>query len=273
MAATHTQTAVIRRPFVGLLTIGRQIRRFSDALGGRLLPLLCCSALFFTSATQSPTHAQAVAVAWQSIDEISRVAEEFLRERVGTSDQRVSPQAGRLDARLQLPQCSEDLEPFLRRGTEVRSRTIVGVRCNGQRPWKMYVPVDVVVTESVLITSRALPKGHVLAAADFAEAERDISRLSGGYIVEPARLIGQRLKQPLRGGRIITPSVLQADVLVRRGQTVTLIVRNDALNIRMTGTALMDGVENQRIRVENGTSQRIVEGLVRSRELVEILIN
>lgn len=265
-----------RESAVGLLTITSPLRHFSDSRAagsglwrrpGGWLQLLLLAVLC------SPVNAQTVAMLWQSTDEISRVAEDFLRDRVTQGDQRVEPQAGKLDARLQLPKCSEALEPFLRRGTEIRQRTIVGVRCNGQRPWKMYVPVDVVVTGTVLVASRMLPKGHVLAAGDFAIAERDISRLQGGYMTDAAQLQGQRLKQPVPGGRVITPSVLQADPVVRRGQTVTLLVQQDALSIRMSGTALMDGVRNQRIRVENHNSRRVVEGLVRSRELVEVLIN
>ena len=44
------------------------------------------------------------------------------------------------------------------------------------------------------------------------------------------------------------------------------------MNISMSGKALMDGALNQRIRVENITSGRVVEGVVRSREQVEILV-
>ena len=48
---------------------------------------------------------------------------------------------------------------------------------------------------------------------------------------------------------------------------LTFGVANDRLNIRMTGKALSDGALHQRIRVENSSSGRVVEGIVRSREL------
>jgi flagella basal body P-ring formation protein FlgA len=66
--------------------------------------------------------------------------------------------------------------------------------------------------------------------------------------------------------------MLEAQIMVRRGQSVTLLVRNDALNIRMAGKALMDGAVDQRIRVENTGSRRVVEGFVRSPEYVEVLV-
>lgn len=136
----------------------------------------------------------------------------------------------------------------------------------------MYLPVDVMVTETVLIAARTLPNGHVVGADDVRIEERDVSGMVGGYLSSAEELVGQRLKHQLMAGRVITPAMLQADLMIRRGQSVTILVRNDALNIRMSGKALTDGAANQRIKVENVTSKRVVEGLVRSPEHVEVLV-
>jgi len=53
---------------------------------------------------------------------------------------------------------------------------------------------------------------------------------------------------------------------------VTLRAQTNALQIRVAGKALMDGALGQRIRVQNTASGRVVEGLVRSAELVEVLV-
>ena len=50
------------------------------------------------------------------------------------------------------------------------------------------------------------------------------------------------------------------------------LIANGGMTIQMSGKALMDGAISQRIRVENTNSGRIVEGIVRSRELVEVLV-
>jgi hypothetical protein len=67
--------------------------------------------------------------------------------------------------------------------------------------------------------------------------------------------------------------MLQIKTDIRRGQTVTLTVGDGQFAIRTRGTALMDGAVNQRIRVKNTQSGRIVEGIVRSREQVEVLLS
>ena len=209
---------------------------------------------------------------WQDTAEIAATAEDYLKRHVGPSARRTDVRAGPLDVRLRLANCDAPLQAFLRRGTRVAARTIVGVRCTGTKPWKVYVPVDVIVTAKVAVAARTLPRGHLLTAADLAIEERDVTRTMTGYVTEPAQVLGQRLKSQLLAGRMLTPSLLEADKLVRRGQMVTLMVNNGGIAIRMAGKALSDGALNQRIRVENLNSSRIVEGIVRSRENVEILV-
>lgn len=208
----------------------------------------------------------------QAIESIEKTAEAFLRTQAGSTDPRLSLKAGPLDPRLDLPRCGKPLQGFLRKGTEIRSRTVVGVRCAGDAPWKVYVPVDVIVTDDVLVAARTLPGGQVPGPDDVRIEKRDVSRLVGGYLSSPDELSGQRLKGQLHAGRIITPAMLHADEVIRRGQSVTLLVKDENVTIRMSGKALTDGALNQRIRVENSGSKRVVEGLVRSPEHVEILV-
>lgn len=210
---------------------------------------------------------------WQPTREIAAAAEDFLRSRLGDSARRTTVEAGTLDPRHLLAYCSEPIEPFLRRGTKITARTIVGVRCSGEKPWKIYVPVNVIVTDKVYVAARTLPRGHLLSEADLVEEERDVTRLTSGYISDKQQLVGQRLKSQLLAGRILTPRLLKADVAIRRGQSVTLIIRSGDISIQMGGKALTDGAISQRIRVENTNSGRIVEGIVRSREHVEVLLS
>lgn len=209
---------------------------------------------------------------WQPTGDISAAAADHVRKLTGRTSNNTSVRGGSLDPRHKLPLCDAELESFMRRGSKIAARTIVGVRCTGSQPWKVYVPVDVVVTARVFTASRSLPRDHLLTAADLATDERDVSRLVSGYVSDKNQLIGQRLKQQLIAGRIITPAMLQADFIVRRGQTVTLTAAGGGINVSMIGKALMDGAINQRIRVENVNSGRIIEGIVRSREEVEILL-
>lgn len=219
-----------------------------------------------------PSFADAADSRWHPIREITAVAENYLKLTIGPSDDRIVPTAGHLDPRLHLPLCSVALDPYLTPGAKVTGRTIVGVRCSGSKPWKIYLPVYVAVMEDVVIAQSAIQRDYLIRPEDVTLEKRDVSGLAGGYLSRISDIVGHRLKQSVAPGVVIVPALLRAEVLVKRGQTVTLFVRNDSLNIRMSGKALMDGASDQRIRVENTVSGRIVEGLVRSAERVEVLI-
>ena len=60
---------------------------------------------------------------------------------------------------------------------------------------------------------------------------------------------------------------------VQRGQTVTLIADFGGMSVRMAGRALTDGLLNQRVKVENLSSGKIVEGIARSEQMVEVILN
>lgn len=257
--------SAIAAEFVSKLTAGRPERREFDA-HGLLRASVAMLALTLSVAAGANTRA------WQPPEQIAAAAEAFLQKRIGMAAGRTSARAQPLDPRHKLPLCDKPIEAFLRRGTKISARTIVGVRCAGGKPWKLYVPVDVVVTDAVLIARRTLRRGQVLSAEDLVSEQRDVSRLTQGYLSDPEELIGRRMKTQVLAGRILTPRVLEVDIAIRRGQSVTLTVASGGMNIQMSGKALMDGAVSQRIRVENTNSGRIVEGIVRSREHVEVLV-
>ena len=253
---------------VGFLTLSGPIRRLFDGVWKIAGPAV--AGIFLLATGTLATTVQAMQ--WHPLADIEKTAEDYVRGIIGPSAKRTTLQAGRLDRRLQLAPCTQDLEAFQQRGAKINSRTVVGVRCNGSHPWKIYVPVDVIVAESVLVTRLPLPVGHIFSAGDVATETRDVSRLAGGYVSRFEALEGKRLKHALMAGRVITPSMLKADIMIRRGQSVTIVAQHQGVTIRMMGKALTDGTENQRIRVENTKSKRVVEGVVRSPEHVEVRV-
>ena len=59
---------------------------------------------------------------------------------------------------------------------------------------------------------------------------------------------------------------------MQRGQSVTLVADADGMSVRMAGRALADGLINQRVKVQNLSSGKIVEGIARSEQTVEIIL-
>ena len=81
---------------------------------------------------------------------------------------------------------------------------------------------------------------------------------------DPAVAVGLTASRPISSGAVITNQLLLAAKAVQRGQSVTLVADAGGLSVRMAGRALSDGLVNQRVRVQNLSSGKIVEGIARS---------
>jgi flagella basal body P-ring formation protein FlgA len=101
--------------------------------------------------------------------------------------------------------------------------------------------------------------------------QRDVSELPPGYIDDPTVAIGLTASRPISSGAVITNQYLMAAKAVQRGQEVTLVADIGSMSVRMAGRALSDGLMNQRVKVENLSSGKVVEGIARSEQVVEII--
>lgn len=207
---------------------------------------------------------------WHPLDDIRATAADFVAQRVGKPGETTSVKAGELDARLRLHRCDQELEAWLPAGGRLAANTTVGVRCGAPRPWKLFVPVRVSITAPVLVAANSLPAGTVLSAGDLTVADRELSKLHYGYLREGEVVTGMVLRRKVAAGQPLRSELLTAPHIVRRNQQVILSSGGGSVHIRMAGTAMSDGRRGQRIRVKNLSSGRIVEGVVRSSEVVEI---
>ncbi len=214
----------------------------------------------------------ALAQTWQSLDSIRDAAVERVRSELGAGRGERSVEADALDPRLHLAACDMPLEAFAPPGGPRGANATVGVRCASPQPWKIYVSVRVSSRDRVLVAARPLARDAVITTADLVPVERNVDLLSQGYVSDASELAGKRLRRPVAVGAVLTPAMLADVPLIARGQQVTLEAGADTLNIRMAGEALDEAALGQRIRVRNLSSARVVEGVVRSAQVVEVLL-
>ncbi|MGD8976897.1 MAG: flagellar basal body P-ring formation chaperone FlgA [Gammaproteobacteria bacterium] len=247
--------AVARQGGSGSASRGK--RRFLDGLLAVFLTLGSVA----TSAGALQDHADIASAA-------ERAAAGMLPPAVG----RRTLHAGRIDERLRMPRCGGALDATVPAGMVRGERLTVAVSCSGPKPWKLHVPVAMVEMMEVVVARSANPRGAVLDPAGLALEERDITQLRQGYHTDPADLAGQRLRRSVAAGQVIQPGMLKVDPVIRRGQRVTLVAGNGSIQVKMAGLALGDGATGQRIPVRNLSSDREIEGVVRSAQQVEVLL-
>ena len=200
----------------------------------------------------------------QSLEAIQAAAEGFVRASLPENSAKHFVTAGKLDPRLRLEQCASPLEAFSQGTATTNARQTIGVRCPTAKAWTLYVPVSVEVEVSVLVLRRPLARRARVEMMDVEPQLRRLPGSSAAFINDISSLQGHRLKRALPVGTALTVEMLVPDVIVRRGQQVTLIAMNGPVQIRAQGQALTEGGAADRVRVQNVTSLKIVEGVVES---------
>ena len=230
---------------------------------GQVLMALACLLL-------SPTAKAITDSGTEPHDHILEAARSYLAEQIGSELPSSRIQIGKLDSRLKLSACNSPLEAFSPPGTRRAGGTTVGVRCPGEKPWTVYVTGKISIYKTVIVTKRPLIRGQIISLDDVMTAERDIAEAVHGYASETAATIGKTLKQSVPVNSILAPTLLDTPPLVKRGQSVTILAAGTAMEIRMSGTVLMDGAAGDLVRVRNQTSKRIVEATVMESGVVRV---
>ncbi len=177
--------------------------------------------------------------------------------------------ATRLDPRLRLPACSSALAAFGMAGQNGIPSS-VGVRCEGERPWSIYVPVRVEVIADVVVLAAVAERGARLGPAQLRLEPRDVSGLLRGYLTDIGATEGMVMTRALQPGTVLEPSLLAPERIVLRGERVQLRAGGGAFVVSVEGEALADAARGERVRVRNIASGTVVEGIAAEAGIVQL---
>jgi flagellar basal body P-ring formation protein FlgA len=182
----------------------------------------------------------------------------------------VELEAMALDARLRLPACQGRLDTFVTAPRHNQARVPVRVSCSTPA-WMVHVPVEIRRAHSVLVLRRAVARGERITAADVASQTRVLPGLGSPFVSSLAQLEGRLARRLLAEGTALPADALTVALLIHRGQAVTLVARTAGFEVRAPGRALSDAAAQQRVRVQNLNSLKIIEGIADSVGVVRVL--
>lgn len=236
----------------------------------RELLRLGCLLMVLAAATVVWPHAAGPA-AWQDIGQLEAMAKSAAALRLPALTEKQRLLAGPIPRQIQLTQCTDAVRSRIGPAPHMNDRVLVELRCQGTTGWHLFVPVRVVGSAMAVVAARAIVAGSVLAPSDLRIEAHDIPELPPGYLDDPAIAVGRSAARPISAGTLLSNQLLIASKAVLRGQAVTLLADADGISVRMAGRALTDGMVNQRVRVQNLSSGKVVEGIARSEQVVEII--
>lgn len=210
----------------------------------------------------------------QSHESILETARNYARQLAAShaGKAKIQIEMGTLDKRLRLSQCSKPLTAFESPNTKNVGRTTVGVRCDGDKSWKLYISVEIQVVEKVVILKQHVTKNAVLQASDLALTEQNVTSLHQGYYTSPQQLIGKYAKNAMQAGAVISPSHVKNPMAIKKGALVTIVADISGIQVRMKGKALKSGALGDWISVRNLSSNRKVEGKITNAGVIQVTL-
>jgi len=183
----------------------------------------------------------------------------FVRAQTQGLPGKVSIQVENIDKRIVLPACPS-LEAFLPQGAQLNGNSSVGVRCNGNKGWSVFVPVTVRVSVGLLITNKTLLQGQTVHAEDLGSLSSET--LQPDTLTDPAQAIGKIMKFGVGKGQLLRQSMLRDPYTVIQGQAVQLLTGGRGFQIRSEGQALNNAAEGQPASARTTSGQK-VSGVVK----------
>ena len=197
----------------------------------------------------------------QSLASIETAVRGYVESTLGDDpDREIS--LGRLDPRLRLAACEDRLVVALAAGQGGGDGNRAEVRCNGQRPWSIYVVVNVMRHAQVVVATHALARGAVISANDVTLTRRAITDRRMDFLTDTTQAIGQIASRAIGAEQVLGTTNVKLPHLVKRGDDVTLASVGGGISVRVRGKAMVDGALGDHITVRNANSARVVEGVV-----------
>ncbi len=227
-------------------------------LRNSLLTLLLAGAAGLCQASIEPAQ----------LTQIHQAVEQLVRHQTAGLPGKVSFTLGAVDARLNLSACAAP-EAFLPAGARLWGNANVGVRCSGNSPWTIYVPVSVRILTGVVVAAHALTQGRTIEISDMAVQEADLGQLTTAVFTEPQQALGRIVTLGIAAGQPLRQDLLRAPPVIQQGQSVTLRAQGPGFKVSAAGKAVSNAAEGQVAQVRTA-SGRTINGIARLGAIVEI---
>ena len=211
----------------------------------------------------------------QDLTSIEHAAVDFIKQH-HPAEAILNVNLHRLDTRLKLSRCENDLMVNWSPGSRQVGRTTVSVACSLPKPWRIFVRATVEKELAAWVLNKPVRKGEVLSRQMISQQSimlgnsALLSQPNGLPISEIEPWIGQVFVRAVQAGRVLTDQTLQLPYLVTKGDSVLITYKTSQLAIKTKGVALESGSMDQKVSVKNTMSNKIFDAIVVGRSNVSI---
>jgi flagella basal body P-ring formation protein FlgA len=153
----------------------------------------------------------------------------------------------RLNAAVSTPVCAGGSDPWTG-----RQRFLVSFKtADGPVQLSIFAEISPPPVPAV-VAIRAVARGEVVTAADVELRSVDPPKSIGQRVAADSveKLIGMETRQAIQAGDIVYTDQVQARILVKRGDVITVTSQSGGIRVRTSGRALHDAAHGELVQVE-----------------------
>ncbi len=122
--------------------------------------------------------------------------------------------------------------------------------------------VEVEALADMVVTTRPLERGEVVAPDDVAVQKRDLATAPARVCRSLADALGKRVRVGMRGNAPVRDDYLERLPIVKSGQLVTIVAENDTFRVTASGRARGNGARGDIVPVQNMNGQKELPAVV-----------
>lgn len=212
----------------------------------------------------------------QSLEAIRLAVESFVVSN-HENEQSVAVTVKALDRRLRLVSCHSPLQPTWSNRSRRLGRVTVQVACASPKPWRVHVQATVTMEGMVWILARGVQRGEILSTDVLVQQEVTLGANNAAFtslgspVVDLEPWLGYAFAQRVIAGKVLNERMLKPAKVLSKGDAVVIRHRSIGLELQTRGVALSDAGAQQQTQVRNSSSGKIIDVVVVSRGIVEIL--
>ena len=137
---------------------------------------------------------------------------------------------------------------------------------------KINLSVNLEVLKDVVVAKEKIKKGTVIQAASLGIEKNNITTISGNYYSSKEEIEGRVAKGNILQNTVIRDWMFKEEPLVKRGESVKIIARNNGVLVQSTGKAMEDGAKGKMVKVKREGVRTPLECEVTGKGVVEVKI-
>jgi flagella basal body P-ring formation protein FlgA len=133
--------------------------------------------------------------------------------------------------------------------------------CTGAEGWQREWIVRAELTAKIVVAAADVRANQALTDDDLSLERRRVTDIADA-MPDPSAAIGKASSRALRSGQPVSARWLAAPLLVRRGESVTILARNAGIEVQAAGEAMEPGRLHEVVRVRNTTTGKVIRARV-----------